>query len=148
MYKVMKMFLVKGLEKINLMKEFTPRNYPTPEERNENSRRIIADLTKGLINETEYMELFEEYQKQESKEARFCLQVAKIESDLQAKIYDLKGQFDVEKAKEDAKYFDNADEIIPQISNASDSWILFDRRYYVDELFKNLSQDIQNLRSL
>lgn len=148
MYKVMKMIMIKELEKVNLMKEFTPREYPSVEERKENARKTVLDITNGLIKKQELVELFDEYQKQETNEAKFSLKVSKLESDLQAKIYDLKGQFSVENAKEDAKYFENAEEILSKINNASDSWIEYDRKYYDDEMFKSLSSDIQNIKNL
>ena len=61
------------------------------------------------------------------------MDISKIESDIQAKLYDLEGHFDYDKAIEDAKkYPDNLQaEIIPQVKNASDAWILFDRQYYL-----------------
>ena len=89
-----------------------------------------------------------EYEENQSKEAKFVYQLSKIEADLQAKIYDLNGYMAMEDAKEDAKYFGEelANEIIPQMKNASDSFILYDRRLYTDDMFKKLSQDIENLK--
>ena len=36
----------------------------------------------------------------------------------------------------------------PQMQNASDGWILYDRKYYTDEPFKSLSEEIQNLTEI
>lgn len=146
MTKTMKMIVVKELEKINLMKEFTPRKYPDANERKLNARKVLLDITKELKVSDELMALFDEYQEGKTKEAKFCLMVSKLESDLQAKIYDLNGNFSIEKAIEDAKYFENSDEIVPKIKNASDSWIEYDRKYYEeDKMFRELSKDIQNI---
>ena len=53
-------------------------------------------------------------------------------------------------AKEDAKYFGEelANEIIPKMQNASDGFILYDRRLYEDEIFKDLSNEVENIKSL
>ena len=103
--------------------------------------------TEGLSNKEEVFEVLEELNNRETKDAKFAFQVSKIESDLQAKIYDKSGKFDLETAKEDAKYYPEelANEIIPQIKNASDAFILYDRQYYTDEMFKKLSEEIQNM---
>ena len=146
MYKVIKMITVKELEKVSL-KEFTTREYPTKEERKAQALETITKITDGLISQEEILDLLEEITNRETKEAKFAFQVSKLESDLQAKIYDMNGKFDLENAKEDAKYFPEelANEIIPQIQKASDAFILYDRHYYTDDMFKKLSEEIQNL---
>lgn len=147
--KVFKMIIVKELEKINLEKEFTPRKYPTYEERKAAAFETVSKITNGLLKQQELLSLLEEIYQNETKEARFVDQVTKIESDAQAKLYDLSGNFSLDNALEDAKYYgeDLANEIIPQMKNASDGWILYDRKSYTDEIFKSLSEDIQNLGS-
>lgn len=99
------------------------------------------------MKQQELMDLLEEVYKKETKEAKFVDQLLKIESDIQAKIYDLSGDFAIENALEDAKYYGEelSNEIIPQMKNASDGWILYDRKSYTDDIFKSLSEDIQNL---
>ncbi|MBO6145202.1 MAG: HD domain-containing protein [Bacilli bacterium] len=146
MYKTLKMITIKELEKVSL-KEFTTRDYPTKEERQAQAIETITKITDGLIKQEEILDLLQEATKQETKEAKFAFQVSKLESDLQAKIYDMNGKLDIENAKEDAKYFPEelANEIISQIKNASDSFILYDRQYYTDDIFKKLSKEVQDL---
>lgn len=69
---------------------------------------------------------------------------------MQAKIYDLKGEFSLENALQDVKNYGEelSSEILPQVKKASDGWLLFDRRYYTDELFVDLSNAIQNMEDL
>ena len=147
--KVIKMTIIKELEKVTI-KEFTTRNYLTSEERKIASFKTFTKLTENLIKKDEMLAILDEYNKGESKEAKFVHQLSKIESDIQAKIYDLEGYFDLNNAKEDAKYYGEplSSEIIPQMQNASDGWILYDRRYYQDDIFKELSETTQNLNSL
>ncbi len=140
--KVFKMLVVKELDK-----EFTPREYSTYEERRDNAFKTVSKVTEGLVKQQELMDLLEESYQKETKEAKFLNQISKLESDIQAKIYDLSGDFKLENALEDAKYYGEelSNEIIPQMKNASDGWILYDRKSYTDEIFKSLSEDIQNL---
>ncbi len=142
--KVFKMLIVKNLEKVTL-KEVTTREYPTYEERKASAFETVSAITKDLAMHQEIMDLLEEIYAKETKEAKFVSQVTTIESDIQAKIYDLEGKFKVENALEDAKYYGEelSNEIIPQIKNASDGWILYDRKHYEDEYFKELSEEIQ-----
>lgn len=145
--KVFKMLVVKELEKVELDKEFTSREYSTYEERRNNAFKTVSKVTEGLLKQQELMDLLEESYQKETKEAKFVNQISKLESDIQAKIYDLSGDFKLENALEDAKYYGEelSNEIIPQMKNASDGWILYDRKSYTDEIFKFLSEDIQNL---
>lgn len=147
MLKVMKMITLKELKKVNL-KETTTRDYLKPDYKEESLSDAVSNITNGLLKHDEIVALMKEYEENQSKEARFVYQLSKIEADLQAKIYDLNGYMTMEDAKEDAKYFGEelANEIIPQMQNASDSFILYDRKLYTDDMFKELSQDIQNLK--
>lgn len=139
--KLFKMIIVKELTKVtNAEKSVLDGNQ-------NNNIEEISKVTAGLMKQEELKSLYSEYVACESKEAKFAFQLSKIESDIQAKLYDLEGHFDYDKAIEDAKkYPDNLQaEIIPQVKNASDAWILFDRQYYSDAIFKELSEEIQKL---
>ncbi len=97
------------------------------------ARELLNKITSNLCCQKELLDLIEEYNRGKSKEAHFVFQVSKFESDIQAKIYDLEGSFNLEKALEDAKYYREplSSEIIPKIKNASDGWVLYDRHYYM-----------------
>ena len=147
--KVFKMLILKELEKVNL-KEVTTRDYLSEDERQKQRSEVVKNVTASLRKQEELLQILEEYNQQETPEAKFTLQLSKIEADLQAKIYDLDGNFDMEVAKEDVKYFGEelAEKILPQMKNASDGFLLYDRKYYTDELFKKLSEDIQNMSEI
>ena len=138
--KVFKMLIIKELEKVNL-NNFTPREYPTKEEKKRLALETISNTLSSLSSKDELLEIYEEYSNKETKEAIFTYKLSKIESDIQVKIYDLGGCLDIEKAKEDVSYYDEPVEI----KNASDGWILFNRKFYDDELFNSLSKDIEEL---
>lgn len=145
MLKVFKMIIIKELQKVNLEKEYTPAGNV---DKKAEARQAIISVLEPLVDKDELIALFDEVEAKDSKEATFVCNVSKIESDLQAKIYDLNGQFSLENALADAKNYGEplSSEIIPQMKNASDGWILFDRRYYTgDKLFEKLSEDIQDM---
>lgn len=146
MLKVFKMIVIKEFQKVNLDKEYTPAGNV---DKKVEARQAVLSVLEFLANKDELIALFDELESKSSKEADFVYKVSKIESDLQAKIYDLNGQFSLENALADAKNYGEplSSEIIPQMKNASDGWILFDRRYYKgDEIFEKLSEDIQNIQ--
>lgn len=149
MLKVFKIIIIKELEKVALM-ELTTRNYPNAEERFKQSLEVVTNLTDGLMKQSEILSLLTEYNLEDTRESVFVHQLGKIESDLQAKIYDLEGNFDLENAIEDAKFYGEplSSEIISQMQNASDGWILYDRKSYTDDMFKELSEITQNLKNL
>ena len=143
MLTVYNMLLVKELTKICL-DETTTRST----QNNQNTIEVLRQITNGLDNQESLLATLQEFELGQSSEAQFVKQITKIESDIQAKIYDLQGLFDMEKAKADVAYYpDNlVQDILPQMQNASDGWILYDRQYYKDPAFQELSSEIQNLK--
>lgn len=146
MQKVYEMIMIKEVSKVNLNQEYTPNSKYDAAEASLKAKKTIMDVTGELACSSHISALIEEAQKLETKEAKFALNVSKLESDLQAKYYDLNGQFDLEKALADVKNYGPGltEEILPKVKNASDGWLNYDRRYYVgDEIFTNLSNDLE-----
>ena len=145
--KVFKMTIVKELVKaIN-----SEQSVISTENKTQANKNAIESITRGLSIQNELLALYEEANAHETEEANFVRKVSKLESDIQAKKYELEGYFTVENARADVANYpaELATEILPQVNNASDGWLLFDRRYYEgDETFTNLSKDIQDLDSL
>lgn len=147
MLKVYNMIIIKELEKVNLVREYTPTSDET--DRAAKAIEIVKRITEGLIGQDELIALLTEVNEGKTPEAQFVIRITKLESDIQAKLYDLNGEFALEDALKDAANYGEplASEIIPQMQNASDGWILYDRRYYEgDELFMELSEETQKLQ--
>lgn len=147
MYKVMKMLALHELEE-TIMKDFTIRDKITIEEKIELGRQCVKQATQGLIKQEEIIELLEEFNKHITKESVFCYHIDKIECDFQAKIYDLKGNFDIDQALEDLNYFGEEGKIIKEkVNTASDVWIEYDKKIYKDDkIFEDLINDIQAIQ--
>ncbi len=142
--KIFKMIFSKEVYKINIDKEVTPAGKISI---SEEERQTLLSVISFLTDKEELIALYDEMNSKSSKEAIFVEKLCKIESDLQAKVFDLNGQFHMENAIADVKNYGEplSSEILPQMKNASDGWILFDRRYYKDdELFTTLTEDIEN----
>lgn len=149
MYKVLKMLALHELEEIK-MGDLTLRSGITKEEKIELGKKCVKDVTDGLFKQNEIEQLLDEFNAQLTKEAIFCYHIDKIECDFQAKVYDLQGAFSYEKAKEDLPFYgDRAGEIEEKVKTASDFWIEYHKsKYEDDEIFKELINEIQNIKGL
>ena len=138
--KVLKMILVRELAKAVSNKEDSVIS---------NTKENYRAVTEGILsklNNKELMDIFEEYESKESKEANFAYKICKFESDLQAKIYEREGLFTIENALEDIKkYPSEIKDKLTDINKASDGWLTFDRSYYDDDLFISLSDDLMKM---
>lgn len=135
--KVFKMIIVKELKKAINKEEASINSI------NEGS---VENILNKLSNKEELMNVYEEAENKETKEAKFALMVTKLESDIQAKIYEKNGDFTVENAKKDIEnYPEELKSQLINIEKASDGWLTYDRQYYTDELFMSLSKDVQEL---
>ncbi len=123
MSKVYEMFVIKELKKTT----------KSPEE-----------LLNKLSNNSRLLEVYKEYKERTSREALFAYMVCKLESDIQAKKYELDGLLSIEAAKADIEdYPEEIKSRLTNISKASDGWLEYNRQYY-DDMFLELSSDIQD----
>ena len=146
MYKVLKMLALHETEEI-IMPDYTVRSNVTKEEKNRQGKDAVSKVVSGLACENDIKKLLDDYRKRDSKEAKFAHLVDKIECDFQAKIYDLEGFMDYNKAREDLIYYGTrAEEIDSKSKTAADFWIEYDRPKYKDnKIFRELIDDIKNI---
>lgn len=153
MYKVLKMISLHELEEI-IMSDITIVNRSldkiTKENKLEYGKECVHKVVKGLSSASEIEKLIDEFNERKTKEACFCYHIDKIECDFQAKMYDLEGAFDYDKAYDDSEYYGDRKESIRDIAKtSSDFWIEYDRpKYDDDKLFKNLIEDIKSINTL
>jgi len=147
MYKVLKILTLHELEEI-LMPDYTIRDNITKEEKLKRGKECVHKVTNNLFKQKEIEELLEEFNGRKTKEAIFAYHIDKIECDFQAKIYDLQGVMKYEKVKKDLAFYGNrANKIENKTKNPSDFWIEYDKLLYDDdEIFKELIEDIRNLK--
>lgn len=136
--KVFRMIIISELRKLHLSN-------------NQKEQDIVKQVSSLLSEKEELEKIYNEFRENKTKEAMFVNKLCKIESDFQAKIYDLNGEFNFAKALEDINNYPGElrEEIKPQVRNASDGWILYNRQFYHDDLiFGILSDEIRKLSDL
>ncbi|MBQ3474829.1 MAG: HD domain-containing protein [Bacilli bacterium] len=140
--KIFKMILIKELYKGVSNKEESIIS----SNKADNKKELVERVLSKLATSGELLSIYDEYDSQKTKEAKFAKQVCKLESDIQAKIYEKNGDFTIENAKEDIKnYPEDVKSQITEIKHASDGWLIFDRAYYYDDFFMNFSKEIEEM---
>lgn len=148
MYKVLKMLTIHELDEV-LKPDFTLRSGITKEEKIKIGVESVNIVANTLSSRDELISLVNEFNEGKTKEAKFCYLIDKIECDMQAKVYDLDGNFLMEKAKEDLVYYgSNAKKIEKNAKTASDYWILYDKpKFKNDKIFKLLCDELLKITS-
>ena len=143
MKKVYEMLIIKELKKAVNKKEdsVVALEYEVGRQKKDTTMDILGILS----NNDELKSAYDEYNEGTSKEAKFALMVSKLESDIQAKKYELDGKFTIENAKNDIKNYPmELKEKLTDIQKASDGWLEYDKQYY-DEMFSLISDDIKSM---
>lgn len=148
MYKVLKMLTIHELDEV-LKPDFTLRSGITKEEKIKIGVESVNIVASTLSSGDELISLVNEFNEGKTKEAKFCYLIDKMECDMQAKIYDLDGNFLIEKAKEDLVYYgSSAKKIEKNAKTASDYWILYDKpKFKNDKIFKLLCDELLKIKS-
>lgn len=148
MYKVLKMLTIHELDEV-LKPDFTLRSGITKEEKIKIGVESVNIVASTLSSRDELISLVNEFNEGKTKEARFCYLIDKMECDMQAKVYDLDGNFLIEKAKEDLVYYgSSAKKIEKNAKAASDYWILYDKpKFKNDKIFKLLCDELLKIKS-
>ncbi len=148
MYKVLKMLTIHELDEV-LKPDFTLRSGITKEEKIKIGVESVNIVASTLSSRDELISLVNEFNEGKTKEAKFCYLIDKMECDMQAKVYDLDGNFLIEKAKEDLVYYgSSAKKIEKNAKTASDYWILYDKpKFKNDKIFKLLCDELLKITS-
>ena len=84
--KVIKMLVIHELEEIEI-KDFTPFDKISNEEKRRIGKVAVDDVLKDLTKKEELIELIEEFENMKTKESIFAKMCDKLESDIQCKLY-------------------------------------------------------------
>lgn len=103
--KVIKLALIHDLPEV-FTGDKTPRDNVTPKQKELAEGKAFRRLFSGLGNAEEYQELWEEYSKQTSPEARFVMQIDKFELIFQASLYEKTTKHDLQ------EFYDSALKVI------------------------------------
>lgn len=106
----------------------------------------VSKILSGLLDGEQIKELFLEFDKGVSKEAKFAYQCDKLECDLQCKLYDEEGCVDLTKQDNNESINDpSVRKLLDNGSTWSQMWLEFgQRRYPYDENFRSISNYAKN----
>ena len=104
------------------------------EEKELEGKRACEEILKDIINKEEILSLIDEFNKKETKEAKFAYHCDKLEADIQVKLYDKEGCFDINNQPNNPIYSNpGITELLNKEKSLSRAWIEFDRSKYLDD---------------
>lgn len=130
-----------------LMPDYSIRANITREEKLAQGKKSVCQATRMLKHKKEVKELLDEFNARETREAKFCYLIDKMECDFQAKMYDLRGSMSYRRMYKDSnRYGSRKDEIRKASKKASDFWLEYDRPKFANEpIFEELLDKIKSL---
>lgn len=99
--KVILMLVIHELEEIKIG-DLTPFDKITIEEKRKIGREAVCEILQDLTKKKEYINLIDEFEDMETKEAKFCKMIDKLEANIQAKIYCEENRADIQNLKNKA----------------------------------------------
>lgn len=117
----------------------------TKEEKLEKGNRAVEHILKDFLGKDEIIKLINEYNERITEEAKFAYHCDKLECDIQMKLYDQEGCFDLNNQPNNP-ILNNPDvrRVLDSEKNISNAWIEFDRTKFVDD--KNFIDIIEYLK--
>ena len=104
------------------------------EEKELKGRKACEEILKNIIGKEKILSLIDEFNKKETKEAKFAYRCDKLEADIQVKLYDKEGCFDLTNQQNNPVFNDSkVKELLNKEGSLSNAWIEFDREKYRDD---------------
>lgn len=144
-YKVVTMLILHEIEEIKIG-DLTPFDKVTKEEKRKIGKKAVEEVLSTLDKKVQYIELIEEFENMETKEAIFAKVCDKLEADIQCKLYCEENSIDIDK-KENAHLL--KDERVQKLlekgeKTVADLFIENDRHLYTEKVFENIADYIKN----
>lgn len=106
----------------------------TNDEKTLEGKKATDDILKDLLGKEEISRLLDEYNERKTDEARFAYHCDKLECDIQIKLYDQEGCFNLtNQTGNPAMNIPRVKEVLNSEKNLSNAWIEFDRSKYEDD---------------
>ncbi len=131
-YKVLYMLAIHELEEIEIgdLAFFQT----TKEEKLNKGKKATEYILKDFLCKEEISSLLDEYNERKTKEAIFAYHCDKLECDIQMKIYDEEGCFDINNQPNNPIINNpNVRKVLDSEKNISNAWIEFDRSKFEDD---------------
>lgn len=96
--------------------------------------KACHEILKNIIGKEEILSLIDEFNERETKESKFAYHCDKLEADIQVKLYDKEGCFDINNQPNNPVFNDSkVSYLLNKEGSLSNAWIEFDREKYLDD---------------
>ena len=143
-YKVIMMLVLHEIEEVKIG-DLTPFDKVTKQEKRELGKQAVEEMLSNLNKKVQYMELIEEFENMETREAVFAKMCDKLEANIQCKIYceenciDINNEKNVHLLKDERvqRLLENGEKTV------ADLYIESDRPIYTEKVFEDIADFIK-----
>ena len=97
-------------------------------------KEAVAFVLKDFLGKDKLIDLINEFNERKTDEARFAYHCDKLDCDIQMKLYDQEGCFDLNNQENNPAFkLQSVKDAIDNESSLSNAWIEFDRSKYLDD---------------
>lgn len=143
-YKVVMMMVLHEIEEVKIG-DLTPFDEITAEEKRRIGKQAVEEVLGPLTKGISYIELIEEFEKLETKEAKFAKMCDKLEADIQAKIYCEEKTIQMNDEKNEYLLQDERIKglIEKGAKSVADLYIEYDRPVFTEEVLEHIADYIK-----
>ncbi len=143
-YKVIMMIVLHEIEEVKIG-DLTPFDKVTKQEKRELGRQAVEEILSNLNKKVQYIELIEEFENMETREAVFAKMCDKLEANIQCKIYCEENCIDINNEKN--AYLLKDERIQRMLENGektvADLFVENDRHTYTEKVFEDIADFIK-----
>ncbi len=144
-YKVVIMLILHEIEEIKIG-DLTPFDKVTKEQKRKIGKKAVEEVLSTLDKKVQYIELIEEFENMETKEAIFAKMCDKLEADIQCKLYCEENCIDINRKENEHLLEDERIQKLLQKGEktVADLFIENDRHIYTEKVFENIADYIKD----
>lgn len=108
--------------------------------------KAVSDICSNLLSGEQIKNIVFEFDKKETKEAKFAYYCDKLECDIQAKIYGDSNSVDLNNQEDNKSFYDNkVQDLLNEEADFGKMWVKYGQdRYHYDDNFREVSDYILN----
>lgn len=144
-YKVVMMLTLHEIEEVKIG-DLTPFDKITAEEKRKIGKQAVEEVFSSLAKGINYIELIEEFEKLETKEAKIARMCDKLEADIQAKIYCEEKSIDMYSDKNEHLLQDNRIKGLLEkgAKSVADLFVEYDRPVFTEDVVEKIADYIKD----
>lgn len=148
-YKVVMILVIHEIEEIKIG-DLTPFDKVTKEEKRNLGKKAVEEILASLTDKAKYIDLIEEFEKMETKEAKFAKMCDKLEANIQCKIYCEENCLDINKKENEYLLEDvRIQKLLKKGEKTiADLFIENDKPKYTEKVFEDIANYIKEKRLL